>query len=79
MLITFGSTASLAFVGVRVIVICTLPVVGLVQGHTAAPEVIVIDEQPDISVAVPPLTLTLKLIVPLVAVVAVTVSVSEFP
>ncbi len=74
--IIFGSTASLAFVGVRVTVMRTLPVVGLVQGHTAAPAVIVTDAQPDISEAVPPFTLTLKLIEPLVAVVAVIVRVS---
>ncbi len=79
MSIVFGSTASLAFVGVRVIVIRTLPVVGLVQGHTAAPAVIVTEAHPDISAAAPPLTLTLKLIEPLVAVVAVIVNVSELP
>jgi hypothetical protein len=41
--------------------------------------VIVTDAQPDISEAVPPFTLALKLIEPLVAVVAVIVRVSELP
>ena len=77
--IVFGSTASFALVGVREIVILTLPTVGLTQGQTAAPDEMVIALHPDISVAVPPLTLTLKLIVPAVAVVAVIVKVSELP